>query len=182
MNVYINELINKYNNLIIPSVMEKITDKEIIELIDVLCPYWYDTSNYLLHKNSPKDPDIYHYEREIWLLGEKIRQCLSIQKRKRGQDELIDKVVEVLHTYKYKNGRVSFAFILEAFAYPSYSSQIRELLYDNDLQLQLSMIKAIRKMKILDLENEVKDILETSPYSWIRKQCENYLRMIDRTR
>ena len=177
----IEYLLAEYRNMWTDTRIKKsISEDKLIQFIDYLCPYWFETEKCLMEKVYKNDPDKYNFEWNIWNLGENIRQCLAEQETKRGKSVLLEKAGNVLNTKEYRHGRVSFTFLFEDYADVSYSSIFKNVLFDPDVQLQLSCIKAIKKMKVLDLKTEVELIMESTPYNWLKKECQKYLNMISK--
>jgi hypothetical protein len=175
INKNIKQLIDEYHALLTDKAKMEISEDKLIKFMDYLCPYWFDTERNFQEKMSKNDPDRYDFEREIWDLGEKIRQCLAARNQKRGQSVLLDTAVKILHAKEYRHGRVSFVFLFEDYADTTYSSDIKDLLFDSDVQLQLSVLHAIRKMKAFDLIDDVKKFQEITPLNWMKKECDKYL-------
>jgi hypothetical protein len=175
-NIDIKCLLEEYNNLLTEKAKREVSENKLIQFMDHLCPYWFHTETNLEEKISKNDPDKYGYERDIWNLGERIRQCLAARETKRSKSALLDKAGIVLNTKEYRNGRVSFTFLFKDYADISYSHVFKDVLFDLDVQLQLACIKAIRKMKVPDLKNEVTLVMENTPYNWLKKECRMYLK------
>jgi hypothetical protein len=177
-NIDIKCLLEEYNVLLTEKAKREISEDRLIQFMDYLCPYWFDTDKQLEEKISKNDVDKYHFERNIWNLGEKIRQCLAERETKRGKSALLDKAGIVLNTREYRNGRVSFTFLFKYYADVSYSHVFKEILFDSDVQLQLACIKAIRKMKVPDLKNQVTLVMENTSHNWLKNECQKYLNKV----
>jgi hypothetical protein len=175
-DVDIRYLLGEYRNLLTEKAKREISEDKLIQFMDYLCPYWFDTEKNLEEKLSKNDPDSYYFEREIWNLGERIRQCLAERKTTRNKSVLLDKAGKVLNTKEYRSGRVSFTFLFRDYADVSYSYVFKNVLFDSNVQLQLCCIDAINKMKVPDLMDDVILVMENTPYNWLKKECQKYLK------
>lgn len=159
---------------------KNVTDSELIMLMNVLCPYWCEVEKEVIPKIDKTDIERYAYELKIWRLGAIIGYCMHEQKRQREVTPVLDTAIEILKNRNYRNGRVSFVFLFIDFGVPSYDYIFKDIIFDNDTQLQLVIVEYIRKRKALDLKNEVEKLLASTFNVTVKKQCEKCLKTINR--
>jgi hypothetical protein len=120
-------------------------------------------------------PERMVYETEIWMVGEKLRQEISKLKKDEATPLLLDEVLKVINTTKYRKGRESFVMTLHYFKNsPKVESCLENLL--DDKQLYGFAIKELNKLKIYDFTGKVRKISEKEKIAWIKKEIERYIK------
>lgn len=161
-----------------PEIRKSVSDSELIMLMNVLCPFWYNTEKEIVPKIDKSDIDRYSFELKIWRLGSIINYCMHEQKRKRGVNLVLDNACDILKKKYYGNGRVSFVFLFIDFGVTEYDYLFKDIIFDNDSQLQLVILEYIRKRKAVKLKSAVEQLSENTTNVAVRRQCERCLKVI----
>ncbi|MEZ7496060.1 hypothetical protein QO206_11200 [Leeuwenhoekiella aequorea] len=121
----------------------------------------------------PEVPNWHKYEREIWDIGEKIRQIIYTKKSLRKDKEINDLIMEVCMDKKSKRGRQSFILLL---GYKHLSGHAPKLItMINDKFVDGQIIDTIYKMQATGFEKDIKPFA-TDKLTWIRKLAVKYVK------
>ena len=117
-------------------------------------------------------PDWHDYERQVWALGEQIRQHLLQHKSLRKDKELLDMFLKVCLNRNAKRGRQSFIMLFEYKHWQEYASQI--ITQIDDEFVCLHVISALNKMKAKGYSSII-EIFTTHKVTVIRNEAKKYM-------
>lgn len=137
-----------------------------------------ETRPEVLQDNLPPMPDFpdvrdwHAFENDIWQIGEQIRQIYLNHKSLRKDHELMREIVDFCKDKRAERGRQSFLFSISNIHCKSFSSEIAELLTDEDVYGHA--LDALLKMRADGFIDEVEP-LANSKHTWIKKLARKYL-------
>ncbi|MDR0606526.1 MAG: hypothetical protein LBG80_19815 [Bacteroidales bacterium] len=122
------------------------------------------------------------YEPEIWAIGATIEEELKKTRNKKiNSSKLLNGILSVIHTEKYRNGRQSFVMLLHYFKNNHIVIEELERLL-NDKSLYGFAVGELNKLKEYKYINIVKEILDAEKSSWIKKDAQKYLLNAQKTK
>ena len=154
----------------------------------------FENTNYLINlcekicivKNGKiKLPNVtmeYDYENDIWMIGEQIRQGIFYDKKNKDKRylEILNEVIQIIKTEKYKRGRESFVMLLHEFKNKSEVINLLKTLL-HDTILYGFAIEELNKLKNYENLHEVKEILNTEKKTWIKNIAKRYIKNAGKT-
>lgn len=117
-------------------------------------------------------PNWHDYEKEVWALGEQVRQTLIKHKALRGNAELLDLFLQVCINRNAKRGRQSFIMLFEHKHCMQYAPQL--ITQINDDFVCGHVLKALNKMQVDGYAPVIENYREHK-IAWIRNEAKKYL-------
>ncbi|UTC74713.1 hypothetical protein E4O03_10995 [Treponema sp. OMZ 792] len=138
------------------------------------CEKLFEKNNYkekTLFKNMPERMV---FETEIWMIGAKIRTEIAKMKKDKRSDLLLQEILTIVQTKKYRKGRESFVMLLHYFSdIPAIANVLGILLDDNDLYG--FAVKELNKLKFYRYTEKIKSLLENEKTGWIKQELKHNL-------
>ncbi|UTC76963.1 hypothetical protein E4O04_02615 [Treponema sp. OMZ 799] len=138
------------------------------------CEKLFEKNNYK-EKTLFKDmPERMVFETEIWMIGAKIRPEIAKMKKDKRSDLLLQEILTIVQTKKYRKGRESFVMLLHYFSdIPSIVNVLEILLEDNELYG--FAVSELNKLKFYRYTEKIKSLLENEKTGWIKQELKRNL-------
>jgi hypothetical protein len=119
-------------------------------------------------------PQKHKYERDIWKIGEEIRQLLLTDKKAELSAEQIEQVLSIINNPTADRGRQSLIWLLGKRKYAHFAPKIIKHIYDDNVSLHI--FDTIYKMRAMGYEKEILDFAERfKPLAADRRKIARYL-------
>ena len=121
-------------------------------------------------------PEKMAFETEIWIVGESIRQGIIYEKKNKTNNyiKVLDDIIEIINTTKYKSGRESFVMLLSFYKNNKIVNEtLKKLL--NEKELYGFAIKELIKIKEYGYINEIVEIYNNEKKGWIKQIAKKYI-------
>ena len=121
-------------------------------------------------------PEKMAFETEIWIVGESIRQGIINEKKNKTNNylKIIDDIIEIINTCKFKSGRESFVMLLSFYKNNEIVNEtLVKLLNENELYG--FAIKELDKIKEYGYINEIVEIYNNEKKGWIKQIAKKYI-------
>jgi hypothetical protein len=140
------------------------------------CENIFEKLNYRekeLYKNMPERMV---FETQIWIIGENIRQEIlkEIKNKTNNYEKIIDSILEIINTNKYRTGRESFVMLLSYYKNSDKVNNLLEKLLD-DKDLYGFAIKELDKIKEYRYINKIIEIYNNEKNGWKKQAAKKYI-------
>lgn len=109
------------------------------------------------------------FESIIWDIGEQLRTHLNTIPKNEMSLILLNQIIEVIKTDKYRTGRESFVMLMHFFkGSPLPSIVLEDLLYDSSLYGY--SVREMNKMKYYIGGKKIAELYDSEKTSWIKKE------------
>jgi hypothetical protein len=140
------------------------------------CENIFEKLNYrekALYKNMPERMV---FETEIWIIGENIRQGIlnEIKNKTNNYKKIIENILKIINTNKYKTGRESFVMLLSYYKNDNGVKNLLEKLLD-DKELYGFAIKELDKIKEYRYINKIIEIYNNERNGWKKQAAKKYI-------
>ena len=123
-------------------------------------------------KGFPNVPDWHEYERDIWTIGEEIRQIINSKKTLRKDQEINDLIMEFCLNKNSKRGRQPFVLLMGYKNLSEYAPKLIRMINDKSISGQI--IDTLYKMQAKGYEKEIEPFTRNKT-TWIRKIAIKYI-------
>jgi|SRR5580704_11314311 hypothetical protein len=117
-------------------------------------------------------PEWYAFGHEVWPIGETVRRSFAQHPKFKKNEDLLNKVVEVVICRDLRRGRQSFIMALGFVAARQHAKTLSQFLSDPDVDGHVAY--TLIKMKASGFSPEVEPLLQ-SDKTWIRNLAKKYL-------
>ena len=116
------------------------------------------------------------FEPEIWIIGANIREGIVYENKHKTKNyiKIIDDIIKIINTEKYKGGRESFVMLLSFYKNNNEVKILLDKLLE-DKELYGFAVKELDKLKEYKQINKITEIYNKKNNSWIKKAMEKYM-------